>query len=46
MSTMPTSRSDQKDKMFGRENLQTTINQFHQQQQSRTSLKRMATSEF
>ncbi len=37
--------SDQKDKKCDSENFQTKINQFNQQQQSRTTLKRMATSE-
>jgi hypothetical protein len=37
--------SDQKDKMCDGMELQTKVNQFHQQQQSRTTLKRMATSE-
>jgi hypothetical protein len=37
--------SDQTDKMCDGENLQIQINQFHQQQQSRTTLKSMATSE-
>jgi hypothetical protein len=36
---------DQKYKMCDGENFQATINQFHQQQQSRTILKRMTTSE-
>ncbi len=37
--------SVEKDKMCDDENMQAIINQSHQQQQSRTTVKRMATSE-